>query len=160
MRIQYVDFDKEAIRHNMCMYFPHGYVNCKNNYNCALCEFADRMRKARPVNVPLFSWGDALPQTQKKGGDNFYYKPVILSSDALRRNNIEPTLANQIMIAVDGSGCFVKNKCGPIDGYLVAEPLKRITVSRNECYGIPNENAARKYDELFFYGISKILKQN
>ena len=143
-------------RENLCTHFPSGYVKCVNYYNCTLCELADRLRNSRPLNVPLFDWRDALPQTPAWNAENWYKRPVILSPDAMRRLGIELRTINQIMIAYDGPGVFKKNVAGEIDGFLLCDKNKHITVTRSECFGIPTQRAAARYDELYLLGLSKL----
>ena len=144
-----------------CYKFPNGYVRCENSHICESCTVADRVRQNKHVatsTLPLFYWRDALRQTPSTGGENWYGKPVILSPEAMDRLKIERHLMNQIMIAYDGPGCFKKNVAGEIDGFLLCDRQKKITVIRSECYGIPTESAAIRYDDAFFLGLCKLLK--
>lgn len=162
MKIEMVDAFNRS-RFEYCSYFPNGYIKCKNFHSCNLCEIADRLRKSQlksTSDVPLFYWRDALPQTPSLGGENWYKRPVILSIEALDRLKLDRHLINQIMIACGGPGCFKKNVVGEIDGYLLCNSQKVITVTRKECYGIPTLRAAEKYDKYFFLGLSQLLKKN
>ena len=140
-----------------CYHFPSGYVMCENNYCCSSCAMAARIRRNK-TDLPLFCDRDALRQTPAGGGQTFYRKPVILCPSAMDRLGLEPLLINQIMIATDGPGVFVKNVVGMIDGYLFCDPTKKISVIRSECYGIPTPGAAKKYDEYFFLGLLRFYK--
>lgn len=144
----------------MCKHFKHGNVECRNGFRCTNCEFADRVRADLAISyrdLPLFSYGDCLKQTPKGGGANWYKKPIILSPAVMARNGIEQSLFYQIAIAYDGSGVFAQNPSGPIDCYLLGNKQKKITISRRDAYGIPNEWAVRRYDELFFMGLKKLV---
>ena len=159
MKIEFVNaFNNE--KNEFCTKFPHGYVRCENFHLCSICEVADRVRKSNfqaTSKLPTFDWRDALPQTPARGGENWYGKPVILSLEALDRLKIERHLINQIMVAYDGPGCFKRNEAGEIDGFLLCDKQKKITVNRKECFGIPTQQAARKYDEYFYLGLCKLL---
>ena len=153
--MEYINISADSQKKGLCKYFPSGYVRCMNSYNCSRCEFADRLRLSRPPNIPLFDWRDALPQTPSYNGENWYMKPVILMPDTLRRLGVECITINQIMIALDGPGMFKKNVAGEIDGVLLRDPRKHITVTRLECYGIPSRKTAERYDELYFLELLK-----
>lgn len=153
--MMYVSNREYARQEGFCENFPTGYVKCMNNYICSCCDLADRLRRSRPPNIPLFDWRDALPQTPSYNGENWYNLPVILMPDAMRRLGIECRAINQIMIAYDGPGVFKRNVSGEIDGFLLCDRQKHITVIRSECYGIPSRKTAERYDELYFLGLSK-----
>ncbi len=153
--MEFINNEKYAHREGICKHFPSGYVRCDNFYLCDRCELADRLRVSRPPNIPLFDWRDALPQTPSYNGENWYHKPVILSPDAMRRLGIECRTINQIMIALDGPGMFKKNVAGEIDGVLLRDSRKHITVTRLECYGIPSRKTAERFDELYFLELLK-----
>ena len=159
MKIEYCDaFTRQT--QEWCHQIPNGYVRCTNYHACAICELADRIRvnRARETkHLPLFYWRDALPQTKAKRGENWYRMPVILSPECMDRLKLEKNLINQIMVADGGPGCFKNNVAGEIDGYLLCDKSKRITVTRMECFGIPNERAVARYDEYFFLGLSRLV---
>ncbi len=160
MKIEFVDAF-ERISGEYCSKFPSGYVRCEYNRLCSVCELADRLRKnkqTQTANLALFDWRDARSQTPSGGGENWYNQPVILTPAAMRRLKIEDHLMNQIMIAKDGPGVFKKNVAGEIDGYLLCDKSRYITVARSECFGIPTEKAAILYDEYFFFDLCRILK--
>ena len=144
-----------------CPYFTTGLVLCKNQKRCISCEFADRMRQSivlRNKNLPLFVPSDALRQTKKGGGDTWWHFPIILSEEVMDRLGLEKNVFFQIAIAEGGGGVFKKNPVGPVDCHLFANPSKKFTISRNEAYGIPDERAVRRYDELFFMDLHKVIK--
>ena len=159
MKIEHIRLQEEPLKHGFCMHFPHGYVRCEAQGVCAMCALADRLRRARPPNIPLFTWRDALPQTQKKGGDNWLNMPVLLTPDGMKRHEIPVSACNQMAVAYDGAGLFARNSHSEIDIYLVCDSTKRYTVGRHECYGIPTESAAKRYDELYLYCVSNMLKK-
>lgn len=135
-----------------CIHLPDGIVRCDSSYCCDRCQIADRIERntGRAVyKLPLFGWRDALPQTPSKKGETWYGLPVILSPEVMVRLGLEQNLKNQIVIAVGGPGVFKKNPCGEIDGLLYADFKRRVTVTRNECYGLPTARACEIYDRYF-----------
>ena len=158
--MEYINKDY-FFKHGYCYHFPSGYVDCENNFCCLSCPLAERLRQNTQrvrTDLILFDHRDVLRQTPKGGGENFYRMPIVLSAAAMERLNIEPILINQIMIAVTGSGCFKRNPVGPIDGFLLNDRSRLITVYRNECIGIPTPGAAKKYDDYFFLGLLRYYK--
>lgn len=150
----------ERIKRGACVRIPYGnFVYCENNYDCNRCQIADRIRanlRQNKTEYPLFGYRDALPQTPRGGGENWYGKPVILSPEAMDRLGLERYLENQIFVAVTGPGVFKKNVAGEIDGYLFADPDRQFTVTRMECFGIPSLRACTYYDDKYFRGLSLI----
>ena len=135
------------------MLLPHARVECKMNYICDCCDVCFTIRK-NIIETPtdesfLFDHRDIIPMTPKFGGGNWYRRPVILKPEAMRREGITVNLINQIMFARGGSGVFAHNLSGMVDGVLVADMRKEYTFFRNDIYGIPNNEAARKYRELY-----------
>ena len=157
MKIEHVSLREDACRKNICMHFPSGYVRCENNGRCSLCDFADRLRRNRPPNVPLFTYRDALKQTKKSGGENFLGKPVLLTPECMLRLRIERNALYQMAMVYDGAGAFPMNSGSTVDVYLIADRTKRYTVGRKELYGIPTPDCARRYDELYLLGVSQML---
>ena len=145
----------------LCYHFPSGYVACENNFCCNSCMMAERLRQNTQrtrKDLPLFDHRDCLKQTPKGGGESFYRMPVVLSPSAMERLGLEPVLINQIVIALTGSGCFKQNPVGPIDGYLLNDRSRSITVYRSECLGVPTPGAAKRYDDYFFLGLLRFYK--
>ena len=158
--MEYIDRNFYVLR-GLCYHFPSGYVSCENSFCCSSCAMAERLRQNTQrvrTDLPLFDYRDTLRQTPKGGGECFYRMPVILSVGAKERLRIEPVLINQIMIAENGSGCFKQNPSGPVDGYLLNDRSRSITVYRMECLGVPTPGAAKKYDEYFFLGLLRFYK--
>lgn len=143
-----------------CIRFPSGYVECRNAMFCDTCELADRMRRQKARDAPLFSWRDALPQTKTYDGETWYGRPVLVSAEALGRNGIEAYAINQVILALDGPGTLKSHPCGEIDGVLFCDKSRRVTVTRNECYGIPNERTVRIYDEQYYLGLRSYFSLN
>lgn len=143
-----------------CHHFPEGLVKCDNYKQCMSCVFADRIRmtnQRKSREYPLFWERDCLKQTKVGGGETFYNKAIVLSEDCMERLGIEKILFNQIAIAFGGCGCFVQNKVGPIDIYLLSDPNEKYLVYRNEVCGIPNDAAVKKWENLFFMGLRDYL---
>ena len=140
-----------------CDHFPYGYVRCDNFRSCARCELADRIRSESNVTAPLFDYRDALPQTPT-GCMDWIKKPVILKPQAMERLGIPSYLVNQIMITELSPGIFHKNACSDIDGYLFADPSKKLTVSRADCYGVPNARAVERFDKIYFLKLSRFME--
>ena len=143
-----------------CKHVPYGYVVCEHNGICDACVLGHRLRQqnSKALNPPLFTWRDALAQTPSAKGETWYQMPIILSPAAMERLGLELTLLNQVAVAYDGPGVFKKNVAGEIDVYLLNDRLKKFTVVRCECYGIPTARAAKYFDECFFLGLTKLLK--
>ena len=157
MKLYHVDFEADRIKQGLCPHLPAGYLTCHDRH-CSTCEIADRIRatKAREhCDKPLFDKENCLRQNARDGGDIFFRRLVVLSEDVMKRLCIEKSLYYQIAYAYDGAGCLPKNKAGPVDIYLVADEKMRYTVYRYELLGIPNEDALRYYEKIFFMGIHK-----
>ena len=143
-----------------CTHFPNGFLNCDNYFDCCRCTVADRIRTTnnrKDRNFLLLNDRDCLRQTKSGGGETLYNKPIVLKEKAMERLGIEKTLFNQIAVAYDGPGVFVKNPGGEIDCYLFNDKDFKFTISRYETYGIPNMAAVEKWEELFFMGLKRIF---
>lgn len=143
-----------------CPHFPYGYVECYYPRFCDRCELGDRIRRDRVTKAksfPLFTHSDTLRQTDKGGGAMLWHYPIILTERALERLGIDKNVYNQIAVADGGPGVFLKNSAGEIDIHLFTDKEKIFTITRAETYGIPNENAVRRYDEWFFLGLRKYI---
>lgn len=143
-----------------CEQLPNGYLICEQYGQCDRCEVADRIRGENKIkkDVPLFDWRDALPQTPS-GCKDFCGMPLILKPSAMERLRIEPFLINQIMIAIPSPGCLPSNPAGEIDGYLLCDPRRSFTVSRMECYGVPNTAAVKRFDEIYFLRLCRYFEK-
>ena len=106
----------------------------------------------------MFDWRDALPQTPAYKGETWFRKPVILSPEAMERLALPKSLRYQIVLADGGPGVLKRNPTGEIDAVLYADLTKHLTVTRNECYGMPNERACRLYDSYYpRHGVRKLV---
>ena len=135
-----------------CFRLADSRVRCGCGYDCERCEISARIEEdtgSAVVDRILFSWRDALPQTPTHNAETWFRKPVILSPEAMKRLGLPSSLRYQIFFAEDGPGVFKHNPTGEIDGVLLCNARRIITVSRNECYGLPNERACRRYDEYY-----------
>lgn len=145
---------------HLCTHIPNTYINCYNQ-DCSRCDIADRYRKQimRADNhILLFRDKNCLRMTEKGGGLCFYQRPVVLKEKTMERLGIEVNLLHQIAIAYDGPGCLPKNVVGPVDIYLFLNPTRKFTVGRHELYGVPDEKAVKRYDDLFFMDLHKVYK--
>ena len=151
---------KEDRFSNSCPHFTIGYVECRFPRDCSRCEFADRIRRdnaAKNNSFLLFGSKDARRQTEKGGGADWWHLPIILTENAMHRLGIEKNLFYQIAIADGGPGVFLKNGVAAVDCHLFADPSKQFTISRHEAYGVPNEHAVKRYDDLFFMDLHKVI---
>ena len=152
---------REYRKDGVCLHLPDAVVYCVNGYHCDRCEIADRISKNTGraiVDRPLLGYRDAIPQTPSKNGETWFRMPVLLSAEALERLKLPPSLRYQVIIAEDGPGVFKHNPCGEIDGVLYADLTVHVTVTRNECYGMPNERACHLYDEAYpRYRVKKLV---
>ncbi|MBQ8141069.1 MAG: hypothetical protein IJ038_05175 [Clostridia bacterium] len=150
-----------AIPKSECI-IPYINTRCYCAHNCAACEIADRYRLTarRRVKSPaeLFGYYDVLPKTEKGGGREYVYKPLILRQEAMERAGIAPELYNQIFIATGGAGMFSHNEGSEIDGYLVGDRRRTLTFGRREFYGIPNERARERYRRLFLIDLENYMR--
>ena len=140
----------------LCPYFDLGMVKCYDQTACNRCEFGDRMRQSKlreASRLLLFCEKDVLRQTEKAGGDMWWTYPIVLREETMDRLGLERNLFFQIAVADGGPGVFLKNPVGEIDCHLFVNESKRFTITRKEAYGIPNENAVRKFDETFFMNL-------
>ena len=148
----------EARLRGDCIMFHHGTIACHNHYACDRCELGDRLRKNILHKAMMFTYRDALPQTEK-GCHNFCDMPLILTPDAMTRLRLNHDLINQIMVAYPSPGCFRSNPAGEIDGYLLNRPGMKVTVSRKEVFGVPNPRAVERYDQLYRLRLSRFFKR-
>lgn len=148
---------KPSVFDRYCLVLPSGYMMCDREWCCNRCEIADRIRSNKN-DAPLFSWRDVEPQTPS-GCRDFFNKPIVLKPEALARLNLEPVLINQIFIPIPSPGCDYRNPSGEIDGSLIADPRRSLTVSRCEVYGVPTFAAAKRFDEIYFFGLSRYLRK-
>ncbi len=135
-----------------CFRLADSRVRCERGYDCERCELSARIEEdtgSAIVDRILFSWRDALPQTATHNAETWFRKPVILSPEAMERLGLPRSLRYQIFFAEDGPGVFKHNPTGVIDGVLLCNSRREITVTRNECYGLPNERACRRYDGYY-----------
>ena len=132
---------------------PYARVECRFNYLCDCCDVCYNIRKNKMETVVddafLFDHRDVIPGTPKYGGGNWYKRAVILKPGAMRREGITVNLINQLLFAYGGSGVFAHNLSGMVDGFLLSDRSKEYTFFRNDIYGIPNEDAVRKYYDLY-----------
>lgn len=164
MPIKFVDLAKErrSSRREYCTHFPYGYVKCENSpSDCTRCLLGDRIRREAVMQKTkglLFISSDVLRQTEKGGGDMWWHFPILLSKEAMERLHLSNNIYYQVAVADGGPGVFLKNPVGQIECHLLVDPSKTFTITRNEAYGIPNESACRRFDNFFFYGLEKTVK--
>ena len=68
-------------------------------------------------------------------------------------------LFNQIFIATDGAGMFSKFPGSQIDGYLLSDRRKIYTFGRQEFFGVPNERAVKRFEDLFLIDLNKYIER-
>lgn len=144
------------MKHNsfrgMC-YIPYLKISCYH-HSCRMCEIADRYRRnvcdyTQKTSL-LFDHTNVLRKTEKGGGLEYVYRPLILKPEAMQAKSIEVNMYNQILVSTDGGGMFSWNPGSEIDGYLVSDYSKKIyTFGRQDFYGVPNEMAVKRFKELF-----------
>ncbi len=146
----------------LCYKIPYTTLACRNGHDCARCEIADSIRKVRieknKDNSELFFWNDVRPATPMGGGRSWIYMPVISKPETLKKAGLEVNMYNQIFITTDGLGMFFGNDGSELDGYFLAEPNKVYTFGRQDFYGIPNDKAVRRYEELFLIDLKRYMK--
>ena len=151
-----------ARKDGFCIQLADAVVRCDYGYHCERCELADRIAKNTGrfvADLPLLGWRDALPQTPSYKGEVWFRKPVILSPEAMTRLGLPLSLRYQIILADDGPGVFKHNPCGEIDGVLYADLTREFTVTRSECFGMPNERACRLYDSHYSrHGVRRLVE--
>lgn len=160
MRVEHVLSYEDKIKHGLCPHLPNGYLVCYAHH-CDHCEIADRIRSSNAreaKDVPLFEKNNCLRQTPKGGGEIFYKRPVVLSENAMKKYGLKLKLFYQLAFAYDGGGCLPKNTAGPVDIYLFADDTIKLTVLRFELLGVPNEDALKRYDKIFFMGLHRKYK--
>ena len=148
MRFERAFFDVE----HYCLHLNDARVRCESNFHCERCVLADRIAVSTGKAVfdrPLLGYRDTIPQTPSQKGEVWFGKPVLLSSEALSRLGFPQSLRYQVAIAEDGPGVFKHNPVGEIDCVLYVNPTVHFIVTRNECYGMPNERACRLYDSAY-----------
>lgn len=159
--MDFIKVNRGKYRDTMCPYFKDGFVECAGYRDCKRCDIGQRIRRdnvLRHNNYPLFSWRDARRNTEKGRGQNWWHFPIILSEEVMEKLGLEKNLFFQIAIAEGGGGVFHHNPCGEIDCHLFVNPSKKFTIGRHEAYGIPDERAVAKFDELFFMDLHKVIK--
>ena len=138
----------------MC-YIPYLNVRCYH-HTCNCCDIADRYRQRQSDHTKktndLFDHTNVLRKTEKGGGLEYVYRPIILKPEAMSAKGIEVCMWNQILISTDGGGMFSHNPGGEIDGYLVSDRYRTKTIytfGRQDFYGVPDERAVERFRELF-----------
>ena len=154
--------DMRKRRDGYCTNFHYGYVKCRNGYDCIRCTLGDSIREENIRKYSeelLFTDRDVRSISEKAKGDVWWHYPVVLSPEVMAKLGLELNIVNQIAIASSGSGVFPRNPVGMLDIYLYSNPQKRFTITRNEAYGIPNDKAVSRYDELFFWDLKKLINK-
>ena len=148
----------------MC-FIPHVDVKCYY-HNCNLCDIADRYRKNvcdhTKTFSTLFDHTDVLRKTVNGGGLEYVYRPVILKPEAMKAKGIEVCLFNQILVTTDGGGMFSHNPGSELDGYLVSDRYRTKTIytfGRQDVYGVPNEQAVKRFKELFLIDLRRFERK-
>ena len=135
---------------------------CFNSYRCYSCGYFEE----HILNIHrlfcdelLFGYYDVLPKTPKGGGIEYVYRPLILKPEAMEAHGIKLELFNQIFVATDGAGMFSKFPGSQIDGYLLSDRRKIYTFGRQEFFGVPNERAVKRFEDLFLIDLSKYIER-
>lgn len=146
-----------------CVRIPYYTGGCRYNHQCSCCAIAERFRQSNrestEIKGELFGYCDVLPKTPKGGGIEYVYKPLILKPEAMEAHGIKLELFNQIFIATDGAGMFSKFPGSQIDGYLLSDRRKIYTFGRQEFFGVPNERAVKRFEDLFLIDLSKYIER-
>ena len=142
-----------------CFMIPYLRTTCNYSHNCCRCDIADRVRfNSREFTKKTFElyWPcDVLRKTEKGGGLDYLYKPLILKPEAMERLGIEVELYNQIFIPTSGAGMFSNFPGSQFDGYILNDRRKIYTISRHDVYGVANEAAVKRYKDLFLIDLHK-----
>ena len=146
-----------------CIMIPYYSGGCRYAHDCWRCPLANRVKNSNREftreSGELFGYYDVLPKTPKGGGIEYVYKPLILKPEAMEAHGIELELFNQIFIATDGAGMFSKFPGSQIDGYLLSDRRKIYTFGRQEFFGVPNERAVKRFEDLFLIDLNKYIER-
>ena len=146
-----------------CVRIPYYTGGCRHNHQCNRCTIAERFRQSNreftEIKGELFGYYDVLPKTPKGGGIEYVYKPLILKPEAMEAHGIKLELFNQIFIATDGAGMFSKFPGSQIDGYLLSDRRKIYTFGRQDFFGVPNERAVKRFEDLFLIDLNKYIER-
>lgn len=135
---------------------------CRDDHDCERCQFADSVRKDRiernKHEGELFDHNDVRLMTPKGNGRDWYLMPIIAKPDTLRRAGIDVNMYNQIFITTSGAGMFYANAGSELDGYFLSDRSKIFSFGRQDFYGIPNDKAVSRYEDLFFIDLKRYMK--
>lgn len=135
-----------------CYRMPGIVLRCEHNEQCWLCEYADRARVSfgmDPPPHPLIGLNSIIPETAKKQL-NYYGKVAALKQETIEKLGFKPLLYFQFFKCVDGFGCHPGNSVWEIEGYLLADKERPITLKRMDILGVPTLTACKRYDRYFF----------
>lgn len=152
-------FITSEIPSGYCKRMPGAILKCMYNGQCQNCEYAEQtVFKYAPPEYPVLDKSSVLPYPKGKA-PCYYRKVVALKPEAMEKLGYRKTLYFQLFYCIDGYGCLPNNTVWEIDGHLIAEPNKLITVHRSDILGIPCRSVYEKYDEYFFTNtVKKIYK--
>ena len=146
-----------------CVRIPYYTGGCRYEHHCNRCAIAERFRQSNreftEIKGELFGYYDVLPKTPKGGGLEYVYKPLILKPEAMEAHGIKLELFNQIFVATDGAGMFSEFPGSQIDGYLLSDRRKIYTFGRQEFFGVPNERAVKRFEDLFLIDLNKYIER-
>ena len=145
-------FISSGVPKGFCKRMSGVLLECNHNYQCHLCEYAQRATlnyRYDPPHYSILNHLCVLPERRGKGL-SYYNKVVAVKEECLERLDRKVTLYYQLFKCVDGFGCHAGNDVWEIDGYFISHPDQPVTLRRSDILGIPTLFECKRIDKIFF----------